>query len=35
MGRLAKADLQRPSELRGREPARYGDWELMGIAIDF
>jgi hypothetical protein len=35
--RLA-ADPERPKELRGRDgldPARYGDWEVKGIASDF
>ncbi|CUH75480.1 DUF1674 domain-containing protein [Tropicibacter naphthalenivorans] len=39
--RRAKADAEaaaRPTELGGRDgpdPARYGDWEKKGIAIDF
>ncbi len=39
--RRAKADAEaaaRPKELGGRDgldPARYGDWEKKGIAIDF
>ncbi len=37
--RRAGADAaQRPAELGGRDgpdPARYGDWEKKGIAIDF
>jgi hypothetical protein len=35
--RLA-ADPERPKEIRGRDgldPARYGDWEVKGIASDF
>jgi hypothetical protein len=36
--RRAAADPDRPKELGGRkgpDPARYGDWEKKGIAIDF
>ncbi|SMO92777.1 DUF1674 domain-containing protein [Ruegeria faecimaris] len=37
--RKAEADAKaRPKELGGRDgpdPARYGDWEKKGIAIDF
>ncbi|MDA7965951.1 DUF1674 domain-containing protein [Ruegeria sp.] len=37
--RKAEAEAQqRPKELGGRDgpdPARYGDWEKKGIAIDF
>ncbi|WP_018699630.1 DUF1674 domain-containing protein [Amorphus coralli] len=32
------ADAERPSEVGGRgglDPARYGDWEVKGIASDF
>ncbi|UYV37164.1 DUF1674 domain-containing protein [Rhodobacteraceae bacterium D3-12] len=36
---LAKAEAEaQPKELGGRDgldPARYGDWEKKGIAIDF
>jgi hypothetical protein len=35
--RLA-TDPQRPKEINGRDgpdPARYGDWEVKGIASDF
>ncbi len=34
----AKTEKPRPRELGGRDgpdPARYGDWEKKGIAIDF
>ncbi len=34
----AAPDPKRPTELGGRDgldPARYGDWEKKGIAIDF
>ncbi len=34
----AEAKTQPPAELGGRDgldPARYGDWEKKGIAIDF
>ncbi|MBT0957951.1 DUF1674 domain-containing protein [Alphaproteobacteria bacterium KMM 3653] len=33
-----KAEAARPTELGGRkglDPARYGDWEKKGIAVDF
>jgi hypothetical protein len=36
--RQAEAEAQRPKELGGRgglDPARYGDWEVKGIACDF
>lgn len=36
--RCAAGQAARPAELGGREgpdPARYGDWEKKGIAIDF
>lgn len=36
--RKAAKDEARPKELGGRDgpdPARYGDWEKKGIAIDF
>ena len=36
--RLAQAEINAPKELGGRkglDPARYGDWEKKGIAIDF
>lgn len=36
--RKAAPDEKRPVELGGRDgpdPARYGDWEKKGIAIDF
>jgi hypothetical protein len=37
--RKASQDPDRPTELGGRreglDPARYGDWEIMGRAIDF
>ena len=36
--RLAKEAPQQPTELSGRgglDPARYGDWEIKGIASDF
>ena len=36
--RKAAKDEERPTELGGRDgpdPARYGDWEKKGIAIDF
>lgn len=37
--RNAAQDPDRPTELGGRreglDPARYGDWEIMGRAIDF
>ncbi|MAZ18733.1 MAG: DUF1674 domain-containing protein [Ahrensia sp.] len=35
---LAEADRKRQRELGGRggkDPARYGDWEVKGIAVDF
>ncbi len=25
----------RPGDLLGRDPTRYGDWELKGVAVDF
>jgi hypothetical protein len=37
-GRRAKAKPIPPAELRGRgglDPARYGDWEVKGLASDF
>ncbi|MGR3761507.1 DUF1674 domain-containing protein [Roseobacteraceae bacterium NS-SX3] len=36
--KAAEAQQPRPKELGGRDgpdPARYGDWEKKGIAIDF
>ncbi len=37
--RKAAQEVDRPVELGGRgeglDPARYGDWEIMGRAIDF
>lgn len=36
--RVAKSPKELPKELGGRdgpEPARFGDWEKKGIAIDF
>ncbi|MEL6522518.1 MAG: DUF1674 domain-containing protein [Pseudomonadota bacterium] len=36
--RAKTPDIQAPKELGGRDgpdPARYGDWEKKGIAIDF
>ncbi|WP_435660904.1 DUF1674 domain-containing protein [Leisingera caerulea] len=36
--KAAEAQEPRPKELGGRDgpdPARYGDWEKKGIAIDF
>ena len=36
--RKAQAELALPTEIGGRggaEPARYGDWEINGRAIDF
>ncbi len=36
--RRAKTPPERPREFRGREglePARYGDWEVKGLASDF
>lgn len=36
--RKAQAETPRPRELGGRggpDPARYGDWEVKGIACDF
>ena len=36
--RRALAQPERPRELNGRggrDPARYGDWEVRGIATDF
>lgn len=36
--KAAQAQAARPKELGGRDgpdPARYGDWEKKGIAIDF
>jgi hypothetical protein len=36
--RRAKAKAEPPNELSGRgglDPARYGDWEVKGIASDF
>ena len=36
--RRKKAQTDRPIELGGRDgpdPARYGDWEKKGIAVDF
>ncbi len=35
---MEKAEAERPVELGGRDgldPARYGDWEKKGLAIDF
>jgi hypothetical protein len=35
---LERKRLDRPEELHGREgpdPARYGDWEVKGLASDF
>jgi hypothetical protein len=35
---IDRKSAERPKELRGRgglEPARYGDWEVKGIASDF
>lgn len=35
---MAEADKQRRREIGGRggqDPARYGDWEVKGIAVDF
>lgn len=35
---LEEAEAARPKELGGRDgldPARYGDWERKGIAVDF
>lgn len=34
----AAAEINAPTEVRGRgglDPARYGDWEIKGIAADF
>jgi hypothetical protein len=36
--RRAEPPLERPPEFNGRggpDPARYGDWEVKGIAADF
>lgn len=36
--KAAEAQAPRPRELGGRDgpdPARYGDWEKKGIAVDF
>ena len=36
--RRAAAETDRPTEIGGRggqDPARYGDWEVKGIASDF
>ncbi len=36
--REAKSQTDRPNELGGRkglDPARYGDWEKKGLAVDF
>ncbi|KIC10432.1 dihydrodipicolinate reductase [Leisingera sp. ANG-M1] len=36
--KVAEAQEPRPKELGGRDgpdPARYGDWEKKGIAVDF
>jgi hypothetical protein len=36
--RRARAAAERPREYNGRgglDPARYGDWEIKGIASDF
>jgi len=36
--KLMEAQRQAPKEIGGREgpdPARYGDWEVKGLAIDF
>ena len=36
--KAAEAEEPRPKELGGRDgpdPARYGDWEKKGIAVDF
>ncbi|KIC21034.1 DUF1674 domain-containing protein [Leisingera sp. ANG-Vp] len=36
--KAAEAQEPRPTELGGRDgpdPARYGDWEKKGIAVDF
>jgi hypothetical protein len=36
--RRAKPELRIPTELNGRgglDPARYGDWEVKGLASDF
>lgn len=36
--RRAEAERSRPREFNGRgglDPARYGDWEVKGIASDF
>ena len=33
-----RAESQRPQEIAGRgglDPARYGDWEVKGVASDF
>ena len=35
---LAEAEKKRQREIGGRggkDPARYGDWEVKGIAVDF
>lgn len=35
---IDRKTVERPKEVRGRgglEPARYGDWEVKGIASDF
>ncbi|MGY6709972.1 MAG: DUF1674 domain-containing protein [Rhizobiaceae bacterium] len=37
-GKAARAASERPKEVGGREgpdPARFGDWEVKGIASDF
>lgn len=36
--RRAERQASRPRELNGRgglDPARYGDWEVKGVAVDF
>lgn len=36
--RRAQAEPERPREVNGRgglDPARYGDWEVKGLASDF
>lgn len=30
-----KAPRAQPEDPLGRDPTRYGDWELKGIAVDF
>ncbi|WP_375286950.1 DUF1674 domain-containing protein [Sphingomonas sp.] len=27
--------VERPADPLGRDPVRYGDWELKGVAVDF